>query len=270
MVHLLPILSLPFKDYHNLDSRSRGWILQLAARASHYWGNTEDALRLQQEAFVHNDNLLKPQIQPPYVAITAPGSQALGIVAQMQDFQMRRGYLSEFEKIVSHLVPDVSSGQFEEALARLGGVLGFNVDRPDKKCGQGPDVLWLLTDRLGLIIEVKSKKQAGNALTKEEHGQLLNAGEWFKEKYPAHSGILVCVHPNTRATRNTPASDSKALTFDKLNELVSDTRHLLQELCSHALPHAQLEIRCEQSLQSSHLQPQKFIQHYLVPFQKIE
>ena len=39
----------------------------------------------------------------------------------------------------------------------------------------GPDVLWLLTENLGLVIEVKSRKDRDNALYRKQHGQLLNA-----------------------------------------------------------------------------------------------
>ena len=91
-------------------------------------------------------------------------------------------------------------------------------------------MLWLLNTTLGLIIEVKSRKDKDNPLTKEEHGQLLNAAEWFKEQYPHYSGIRVSMHPNVMTTDSTVPGESKALTYEKLNGLIADARALIVAL----------------------------------------
>jgi Holliday junction resolvase len=241
-------------------------MIQMAARAAYFYGKSDDAQKLQQRAYASNNNLFRPQIQTPYIALTPPGDQARTIAEQVVKFQIRPGCLAEFDHVVSHLVPEASSGQFEQALANLGRKLGFTVERPDNTYGVGPDVLWLLPEKLALIIEAKSRKEEKNALTKGQHGQLLQATEWFEKEYPGYSGIRVSVHPNARATKSVTPGDSKALTLDKLAELVRDTRLLLQELCTPGLSQDEIEMRCEQLLQKSHLQPQKLIQHYLVPF----
>jgi replicative superfamily II helicase len=254
-----------------LDEKSRGWLKQLAARAAHYWGNTNLAQQLQQQAHADNYNLLRPQVIPPYVPLTVPGKQAEAIVAQISDYKLhRRGYIAWFNQEISQLVPEASSNQFEQALENLGYMLGFHTQRPEKIYGKGPDVLWLLSDNLGLVIEAKSRKNQDNALTKEEHGQLLNAAEWFKEEYPNYSCIRVSVHPNLGTTKATVTNESKALTLDKLNELISDARTLLVELCESVVSDGELLVRCEKLLASSTLRPQSLVERYLVPFEKPE
>ena len=127
--------------------------------------------------------------------------------------------------------------------------------------------MWLLNDRSGLVIEAKSRKNQNNALTKEQHGQLLNAAEWFKATYPQLAFIRVSVHPNVNVTKSTVPGESKALTLHKLSELVVDTRALLSALCDSSQPRDGLIVRCEQLLATSKLTPERLVEHYLIPFE---
>lgn len=249
-----------------LDAKSRGWLQQLAARIAYYWGNETAAQRLQQNAFRENDNLLRPRITPPYMRLVVPGKQAEAIVNRINEYGSPRGIMLDFEEAVSHFVPEASANVFEQALADLGAMLGFVTERPDRTYGVGPDVLWLLDGGSALIIEAKSRKNKSNALTKEQHGQLLNAVEWFRREYRNTRAIRVSVHPNVRITRSTVANETKALTYDKLNELVGDARRLLTSVCESPLPHDELVARCARLLDESKLKPESLPDYYLVPF----
>jgi hypothetical protein len=251
----------------DIDRKSRGWLRQMAARAAHYWGRDEVAQQLQQRAYADNDNLLRPRVVQACVPLAVPGMQAEAIVSRIDDFGTRRGYVAEFDEAVSHPVPEASSNQFEQALADLGSMLGFSTERPDRKYDKGPDVLWLLSGSLGLIIEAKSRKNKGNALTKEQHGQLLNAAEWFRDEYPGYAGIRVSMHPNVKATGSTVTGESKALTYEKLNALIAEARALIIALCESVVPREELVMRCEQLLNNSSLTPEALVSEYLVPFE---
>ncbi len=175
--------------------------------------------------------------------------------------------MAEFENTVALLVPESSSDQFESALCELGAILGFESSRPEKTYGAGPDVLWIISRSLALIIEAKSRKNQENALTKSQHGQLLVAENWFKGSYEGLTGIRVSVHPNVTATRRSIPTNTKAMTLTKLNELVSDTRRLVTALCDSGHPDRELGHYCEELLNRSHLTPDRLVQHYLVDFQ---
>jgi hypothetical protein len=177
---------------------------------------------------------------------------------------MRRGLLQRFEQVVSRLNSNASANQFEQALADLGGLIGLSTERHDVG-GEGPDVLWLLPNKAALILEAKSRKLDRNPLTKEEHGQLLVAEQWFVQNYPGYSSLRVVVHPTNKATAAASAYESYALTLDRLNQLVANSRVLLRELCESQLTDIELEAHCQHLIEHSLIRADR-LANYLVPF----
>jgi hypothetical protein len=257
-------------DAPTTDKLERGWLLQFAAKIALDWGKKDLTNELQQRAFADNRNLLRPQSGIAKVEPVLPGPQADAIVKRIGPFRFKRGYIAEFDSTVSFLVPTSSADQFECALSDLGSILGFEASRPEKTLGNGPDVLWVISRKVGLIIEAKSRKNKANALTKSQHGQLLVAENWFKENYPKLSGIRVSVHPSVTATKKSVPSNTKALTLAKLNELVTESRKLIVSLCESGHPDRELKTYCEELLRKSNLTPDKLVEHYLVDFEILE
>lgn len=252
-------------DTSTIDDQSCGWMEQLAARIADAWGNRGRAEDFQRQAFAHNRNLMRPTIKPPYIAQSVPGPQELAIAKQIQEYRLRRGFLQEFEDRVSYLNPNSSASQFEAALASLGRMIGLGAEQHDTN-GEGPDVLWLLPQKVGFVIEAKSRKYPRNALNKEQHGQLLVAAEWFKGNYPEYECTRVSVHPENKATKAAKAGSSYALTYEKLNELIADARALLESLCDSQLPEVQLVSECARKLTRSGIRADRLKERYLVSF----
>jgi replicative superfamily II helicase len=257
-------------DSKTLDSQTCGWMEQLAARIAHQWGHFERAEELQRQAYAHNRNLIRPKILPAYRPLPTPSAQAVAIVSQLDNYRLRRGFLQSFEECIAHLHPNASANQFEQALADLAIMIGFSSERHDEN-GEGPDVLWLLPNKVGLVIEAKSRKKEKNALTKGQHGQLLIAAEWFAKNYKDYKCVRVCVHSKNRATKAAVAGASHALTYERLSALVSDTRALLSIICESQLSGPSLLGECERFLTKySSLTPEHFVNSYLLPFDEIE
>ena len=254
------------ETHKTIDKESRAWLLQLAARISHYWGNTDKSLQLQQYAFSLNRYLTRPKVVPPYTAITPPSQQAENIVARVSSYHPKRGFLAKFEETVSKLVPESSANQFENSLETLGKMLGFSCERPEKIYGVGPDIIWLLNNEHGLVIEAKSRKYAENAFTKEQHGQLLVSLKWFKKEYPNYTPIGVSIHPNISATKNAIADDTKALTLEKLNEIISNSRLLFTTLCESSNTQIELINMATIQLKEHKLIESEISNQYLVEF----
>lgn len=252
-----------------LDDQTRGWFEQLAARFAHMWGNQELAHRLQTSAYSRNRNLHRPLVAPPYQPISEPGEQSQAMATQLAGYRVRRGFLREFEETVSFLVPDASSNQFEQALADLGRMLGFSTQRPENTGEPGSDVLWLLPGKVGIIIEAKSRKKEKNALTKQNHGQLLVSELWFTSAYPDYRPIRVSVHPSIAATRASVPLGVKALTYVKLQELVGDARTIFSSLCESQVPPEQLGTVADRLLQQSNLRSDRLVATYFVDFQVV-
>jgi len=260
-----------FVDQNVLQDRKYiGWLLQLGARAA-YSGELENKSReLQERAYGANPILLLPR-DPKYVQLDSPGEQAETIVRQIIAYRHIKSYLSHFEQIANQLSATVSSSQFEEALKNLGIILGFQAQRPEADFRKGPDVLWLLDSRTALVIEVKSRKDPKNPLTKTEHAQLLESYEWFKTQYPHYEGVKVVVHPTTLADTTVTPSTTMVLTLDDLARVVSQIRCLLSDLCStDSYDETTLKKICEKRLAELKLKPNDFRNSFLKPLQNIQ
>lgn len=248
------------------ETEVKGWLLQFAARIAAAWKNHDLSIDLQKQAFSNSKNLFRPKIIQ-YTKLNNPGKQAQEIVSKIQFYRLRRGHLSSFDEIVSHLVPEASSNQFEKALEDLGLLLGFSAERPEKIYGKGPDVLWLLNDKVAWVIEAKSRKYRENPLTKGQHGQLLEAEQWFRSQYPNIQPIRVSLSPTRQASGSTVVDGTKVLTFEKLNELIRNSRNLLASLCNSMESDDQLMFLCDQLLTKNELTPEKISKIYLQDFQ---
>ena len=256
-------------DNEGIDKHFRGWLVQLCARASYYWGNESQASEFQKHTYSLNKSLLRPQVEPPYVSLSNLGEQSRAIVKPILEYKQRKGYLAQFDEIKSQLNPIATSNQFEESLKRFGSILGFQTQRPEKEefVKKGPDVLWILDENKALIIEAKSRKKQANKLNKDEFGQVLTAYEWFKGKYPRYQGIKVVVYPNNYTTDSISASDTYALTMDNLSIMLSNARILISELCISSAPSETLIAKCESRIKELKLTPEEIIEHFLTPFE---
>lgn len=247
------------------DSQSRGWLGQLAARIADNSGQGDVAEGLQREVFSHNRNLLRPKIRPVYQKSPVPAEQADALADLLVGYHFRPALVQAFDTAVASLHGEASAPQFEQALGQLGEFMGLVAERHDVN-GEGPDVLWLLPHKVGLIMEVKSRKKNG-PLTKDQHGQLLVAAEWFGEYYPEYQGLRVSVHPTVFATRQAGAAGSFALTLESLARMVSDTRVLLDALSDCLLvPRNEVLAEAARLLDKSPVRSDLIVENYLAPF----
>ena len=252
------------------DRRYRGWLLQMAARAAHYWNNEKLTEELQRSSFSANNLLFPPKTKIPYERIDVVDDQAQAILSRISNFALRVGCLASFDQEVSLLTPAATSNQFEEAMKRLGEFLGFQSQRPENTYGVGPDVLWLSGDKIGFVIECKSRKDGKNPLKKIEHGQLLTATEWFTKEYPDHTPVRIVVHPNDLAHKPASADGSYALTPTKLRVLIANLRQVFEGLCRSQADFGSLEKKTTELLDRYHLNSAGIEPQYLVPFKVAE
>ena len=98
---------------------------------------------------------------------------------------------------------------------------------------------------------------------------MLVADEWFHNNYPDYSSIRISVHPQNRATKAAVASDSYALTYEKLNALVSDARIVLLHLCESKLSENDLITECDYILENSNIKFDKLVSNYLCSFEEL-
>ena len=255
-------------NHPEIDSPVKGWLYQLSARAASLWGNQEKCDTLQKEAYHNNKMLLRPRVGFHHTPLITPTAQSQQILNKLKAYSPRRGLLAEFEELVDWLTPSASSNQFEESLKNLGKLLGFSTSRPDDEEGNGPDVLWLLDSTDGLAIEAKNRKTDRKPITKAEHGQLLEALEWFSEQYPSYVPHGAIVNSVPLVTQNVAPGETFALTFDKLDSLIQQTRTLFTDISATSVSDETLLAQIENLLAQYKLNP-KGILTYLEPLHKL-
>lgn len=259
-------LSQFIEKTETLDQRYRGWLQQFVAHIAYYWGDKDLAWKYQRQAHMNNNHLHRPKAISPYNPVSIKSKQAEAIIDNIVERRSFKGFLPHFEAVAAMLTSSVSANQFEEALKDFGVILGFRSERPEKQYEIGPDVLWILDNDTGLIIEAKSRKVSKNPLTKDEHGQLLNSEVWFKKEYPNYQCIRVSVHPNNFVTRQTPTDSTRVLTLQKLDEMIIAARSLFESLCAIELAKDSLVTRCNTLLDDLELNAADIIKNYLLPF----
>jgi len=218
---------------------------------------------LQRSGFRANNLLIPPVVKPRYEPILEVGEQVGNILDEVFRFALRKGVQEEFERTVSFLTPAATSNQFEEALRRLGELLGYRAQRPEHQFRVGSDVLWLCGTDRGFVIECKHRKDPKNLLTKEEHGQFLTSLQWGRDNYTKREISGFIVHPTLEATAPAAAEKTSVMDLARLGELVAVMRQFYVELSSSPAQGAALEKRCAELVDKYGLAPAKVAKKYL-------
>ena len=153
-------------------------------------------------------------------------------------------------------------------MARLGAYLGFDVERPDKVHGVGPDVLWRTDADFDFVIEAKNEKEADNPLYKTDHAQLLEAEHWFKQAYPGRASVRVSALAEALADKKATPAGTFAFRLDDVAKVVSALREILAELVGASGDAESLRDRCEAALIKARLKPSALLDAFMKPFGK--
>ena len=250
------------------DAQRRAWLAASAARVAYQMEDDAKGQRLQTTAFSVNNNHSPPRTRPNYVPRPAPGKQSTAIVQRLSVYDQRAAILADFDEAMSNLVPEASASRYEEALANLGGFLGFDAERPEKVHNIGPDVLWRTEAAFDFVIEAKSEKDEGNPLYKKDHAQLLEAEHWFKQAYPGRDAVRVSALPETVADEKATPVGSFAFRLDEVTKLVGALRGLLVDLVGAPGGADALRERCEACVVKAKLKPAAIRDTFMKPFGK--
>lgn len=100
----------------------------------------------------------------------------------VKQFDTSQDFKIYFEGLLDDLQfnPDIHHSKFEFSLAEIGRLLGFHAQEPEREFGNGPDVMWAMTDNHFLVLEAKSRA-IHDEITRDNIGQLIQSGEWFKK-----------------------------------------------------------------------------------------
>ena len=114
--------------------------------------------------------------------LTASVNQARSVFEKIKAEGVSK-YNLELQSYADNLVfIEDSYKQFENAVGKLGELLGFDTCCPDRELGIGPDVLWYVGDDTYFIIECKNEAIA-DSIKKSYCAQLHESVSWFESEY---------------------------------------------------------------------------------------
>lgn len=208
----------------NLNPKQKAWYFEKAAGYL-YQFNVPKSNDLQIKASGMAPHMLQPKNGHYYTKIVGGEEQAGQVLAYLKKFENSQDLEIGIDKLLSDLQfsPDIPHTKFENSLAELGRLIGYHAQEPEMEFGNGPDVLWAMTDSHFLILEAKSRA-IHEEITRENIGQLLQSGEWFKKLYGNSAKFnLVTLQPpnfkgwNVNPSENTVVIDETSLSLLKGN-----------------------------------------------------
>ncbi len=168
-----------------VDPSEKGWYLQEKARFLYRVSHSESS-QMQIAAFRMNNQLLKPQSGIVYNKIRTPLdiSRNARIIKEMELFGNYEELSVQLEDILSNMSFGVDAEKAENAFYRIGQLLGYMCQRPDKEIRKGPDVLWCVAHNKYVLIECKTEVSFGRKfISKSEAGQMEEHCAWFEAEY---------------------------------------------------------------------------------------
>mgnify|MGYP003159605994 FL=1 len=168
-----------------LDSSEKGWYLQEKARFLYRISHSESS-RVQASAFKMNTQLMKPRTGIVYNKLRYPldNSRNLRIINELRSFGNYEELSVQVEDTLSNMSFGVDAEKAESAFYRVGQLLGYMCQRPDKEIRRGPDVLWCTAGNKYILIECKTEVLLDRkSISKSEAGQMEEHCAWFEATY---------------------------------------------------------------------------------------
>lgn len=179
------------------DGADFAWYLQLAANLTH---KVDPARAQEMQRKVHESShyLFKPVAGIKYQKLMAKaGIQATRVHQWVQGHIDSNAIPVSVAALLSKVSFGIDADTFEEAWARLGEILGYEGQRPEREFGCGPDVLWRMLDDHYLVQEAKNEVETTReSVYKSEVAQLSVGMNWFREEYGEGLAVTpVLIHP---------------------------------------------------------------------------
>lgn len=217
-----------------VDPKQAGKLLeQAAAYAERY--NPTQAQSLLAEARSKNLYVLRPMSGITYRPLTFADSQAAKLARRATSiFGTPQALRVGVEGILDRLRFDpTATEEFEEAILELGLFLGLGSQRPERELGQGPDNLWAIEPGQFWVIEIKSGA-VSEFISKRDSGQLGEATQWFRRKYPAEQAATPVMIHREKKLHNTASGPTgmRVINDVRLRELKLDVRALAEGLAT--------------------------------------
>ena len=226
-------------DKYCSDELEKGWYLQQLARF-YYKTNRIMSNDMQKAAFKNNNQLLKPKSGIAYKKVSYINQNRL---AKVRDFLVQFQNYGELQlatnEILDNLSFGINSNKFESSLQKVGEMLGFISQRPDKDIRKGPDNLWCGVENHYFIFECKNEVSDNREeINKHEAGQMNSHCAWFKSEYGDNVSVsrFLIIPTKNLSYQADFEHDVKIIRKGKLRDLKQNIKHFIDNLHSYSLP----------------------------------
>lgn len=223
-----------FQDIADLcnEESEKGWYLQEKARLLYRISHIESN-KVQITAFKKNNQLLKPKSGIVYNKIKYPidYSRNQRIIEQLRKYGNYEELSLQLDDILSNMSFGVEAEKAEDAFYKVGQLLGYISQRPDKEIRKGPDVLWCVADGKYILIECKTEVlHTRKVISKYEAGQMEEHCAWFKSEYGKNATVPVLVIPTVTLAEDAYFSNNVGILRKKnLDEFKKEIREFFKE-----------------------------------------
>ena len=238
------------------NDQEQGWYLQELAKYTSIISPSEWK-SIQKSAFDKNQYVLKPD-STEYKKINILDDIRLkniqAILKSFPDYGEFRLYADE---VIANLSWGVESNKFEDAMLKVGELLGFASQRPDRDNKVGPDNLWAMPKNEYIAIECKNEVDLKrDEISKNEAGQMEMHAGWFEKEYGADTAVsYLWIHPTCKIAANASLTHHvTVMTPSKLESFKNQLSGYLTEF-SHYDIHSLDDKTIHQFLLNSKLMP---------------
>ncbi|MFL0070562.1 DEAD/DEAH box helicase [Tenacibaculum maritimum] len=207
-----------------------GWYLQQMGRFIHPLSISRSN-EYQIVAHQNNKYLYKPNQGMNFEKLEIHEDRSQKILDWIKEFDKQEDLLLKVDVILNDLSFGTKADTFEYALEKLGEIIGFNSERPEKYWKKGPDNLWCIERGKYILFECKNGVKENRAeIYKKETGQMSNSYNWFKKKYE-HSKCIPVMIINTKNVAREASLDSDVVIMkkNKLRLLKTNVRNFFKE-----------------------------------------
>ncbi|WP_315288786.1 DEAD/DEAH box helicase family protein [Leptotrichia massiliensis] len=219
---------------NNGNTLEIGWYYQKLARLYYYQNKIIISNDFQKEAFKRNKQLLKPKSGIDYNKIFYIEEKRLSRIKEFfKKYKNKEERKLDIDLIISDLSFGVKADKFEEALDKVGKLLGFETQRPDKEIRKAPDNLWGVGKQTYLMFECKSEvKDTRKEIYKKEAGQMNSHCGWFEKEYDEDTKVyrFMIIPTKNLAYEADFTHDVKIIRKNKLIEFKKNLKKFIDNL----------------------------------------
>lgn len=221
------------------DARLSAWYRHWEGLAHNLAGDHVAATNAYLLAANERAELGRPPVKQGLLTVAGTDIKPSPQATRVSDLWKKRG--SKINQDITKIKGDLRYGPdtslTEEALRRLGTLIGLVASRPDNEFHTGPDVLWRLPEsKAGAAMDAKTNKGNDSQYRKKEDiGQFDDHTRWLEKNLAGEKFYKIIVGKKHRVSKlSNPPDDLRIITVEQFQFMADRVRELYDYISSVA------------------------------------